>query len=396
MSTIPTTTSGTAMAKPGQDVFALIAQMKPAFQQALGDPRMAERFARVAITEVRKNPMLGKCDGMSLIGGMMQAAQLKLEFTLGFAYLIPYWSAKRNCYEAQFQIGYQGYMDLFYRHPLASELYAEIVHQNDHLRITKGTDRSISHEPCTDRDPGPSVGYYAVARLKTGAMNFIYLSRAEMELYRDRYAKKDKFGKQGVWDSEFDGMALKTVVKRVLKLMPKSVELAAAMDVDEGVKRPVTLAEAVNIDQVPVLYPTEAPEEIVQTADVPPAPAPSPAPGPTPDREKRNLKPTPPPKPQPAPEEIPLPEEPPAPKTRAPRPTPAEPPKGSPMDVKRSEMIDIIRSSGMPPSEADQWLVAVKNAEMAADLYALESQLRITIARTGKGEEHEHEQKELF
>jgi len=66
------------------------------------------------------------------------------------------------------------------------------------------------------------------------------------------------------------------------------------------------------------------------------------------------------------------------------------------MDVKRSEMIDIIRSSGMPPSEADQWLVAVKNAEMAADLYALESQLRITIARTGKGEEHEHEQKELF
>jgi recombination protein RecT len=395
MSIIPTTTSGTAMAKPGQDVFALITQMKPAFQQALGDPRMAERFARVAITEVRKNPMLGKCDAISLIGGMMQAAQLKLEFTLGFAYLIPYWSAKRNCYEAQFQIGYQGYMDLFYRHPLASELYAEIVYQNDRLRVTKGTDRSITHEPCTDRDPGPAIGYYAVARLKTGAMNFIYLSKVEMELYRDRYAKKDKFGRQGVWDSEFDGMALKTVVKRVLKLMPKSVELAAAMDVDEGVKRPVSLAEAANIDQVPTIYPIEAAEEVVQTADVPPAPAPSPAPGPVPDRDKR-LKPTPPPTPQPVPEEVPLPEEPPAPKARTSRPTPAEPPKGSPMDTKRNEMIDIIRSSGMPAGEADGWLVEVKNAEMAADLYALESQLRIAIARRVAGQGPDNEQKELF
>jgi recombination protein RecT len=388
MSIIPTTTSGTAMAKPGQDVFALITQMKPAFQQALGDPRMAERFARVAITEVRKNPMLGKCDAISLIGGMMQAAQLKLEFTLGFAYLIPYWSAKRNCYEAQFQIGYQGYMDLFYRHPLASELYAEIVYQNDRLRVTKGTDRSITHEPCTDRDPGPAIGYYAVARLKTGAMNFIYLSKVEMELYRDRYAKKDKFGRQGVWDSEFDGMALKTVVKRVLKLMPKSVELAAAMDVDEGVKRPVSLAEAANIDQVPTIYPIEAAEEAVRAEDIP---RPAPAPSPEPDKKAppAQKKPSP-------PAEVPLPEEPPAPKAKASRPAPAEPPKPSPMEKKRSEMIDLIQNSGMGAGEADGWLVAVSNAEMAADLYSLESQLRIVLTQGGTARAGSDEQEELF
>ena len=116
----------TRTAQGGATVLDLINQMKPAFQAALGNTQMAERFVRVALTLMRTNPKLVSCSQMSLMGSLMMTAQLKLELNLGEAYIIPYWSSKIGGYEAQFQIGYKGFINLFYRHPLAQELYAEI------------------------------------------------------------------------------------------------------------------------------------------------------------------------------------------------------------------------------------------------------------------------------
>ncbi len=251
-----------------KDVGTLLQQQMPAFQSALGDPELAKTFVRVALTMVRMTPGLTQCDQASFLGGLMLGAQLKLQFQLGLAYLIPYWSSKHGHHIAQFQVGYQGWIDLFYRHPMASELYAEVVYKNDKFKISKGTDRAIIHEPHYDGDRGEAVGYYAVAKLKTGAMNFVYMSRNEMELYRNRYARADKYGKYGVWDSNFEEMALKTCIKRTLKYMPKSVELRAAMETDEAVKRPINTKDMIEIDSVPALFEeSNQTEEIVESRE---------------------------------------------------------------------------------------------------------------------------------
>lgn len=236
-----------------QTVTALINQSKPAFQMALGSPKMADHFTRVALTLVRQTPLLAKCDGMTLLAALMQAAQLNLYLGVGLgqAYLIPYYSNKRGCYEAQFQIGYQGLIDLFYRHQLAKELYVETVHKNDHFKLKLGTERYIDHEPATSGDRGEVIGYYAVARLSSGASNFAYMTVADVERWRDHYAKADKSGKRGVWDTDFDAMAKKTCIKQVLKYMPKSIEMINIMEADESVKRPINELELRNLDIVP-------------------------------------------------------------------------------------------------------------------------------------------------
>lgn len=233
------------------DVISLINQSKSAFQMALGKPEIADHFMRTALTLVRQTPKLASCDGMTLLGALMMSAQLKLyPGMLGQSYIIPYWSGKRNCYEAQFQIGYQGLIDLFYRHSLAKELYAEPVHKNDRFKLKLGTDRYIDHEPAID-DRGEVIGYYAVAKLSTGAQNFCYMSVADAERWKKQYGKTDRSGAYGVWDSDFDAMALKTCIKRVLKLMPKSVEMIRIIEADEQIKRPINEIELKDVDILP-------------------------------------------------------------------------------------------------------------------------------------------------
>jgi len=254
-------------AQQSQTVTALIEKSKPAFKMALGTQKMADHFVRVAVTLVRQNPTLASCDGMTLLAALMQGAQLNLYLGAGIgqAYVIPYWSSRRNCYEAQFQIGYQGLIDLFYRHQLAKELYVETVYAADKFKLKLGTDRYIDHEPATEVDRGNVIGYYAVAKLSSGASNFCYMTVEDARRWRDHYSKPDKFGKRGVWDTDFDAMAKKTCIKQVLKYMPKSIDMIRILEADETVKRPINEIELDNVDILPnrIEYDQE-PEQPVQ------------------------------------------------------------------------------------------------------------------------------------
>jgi recombination protein RecT len=248
--------------KSGVSVTDLINRSKPAFEMALGNAKMADHFVRTALTLVRGNPTLAQCDGMTLMAALMQGAQLNLYLGLGLgqAYVIPYWSSKRNCYEAQFQIGYQGLIDLFYRHQLAKELYVETVYSADTFKLKLGTDRYIDHEPATDGDRGNVIGYYAVAKLSSGAQNFYYMTVEDARRWRDHYSKPDKAGKRGVWDTDFDAMAKKTCIKQVLKYMPKSIDMIRILEADETIKRPINSVELGNIDILPNRLEYDQPE----------------------------------------------------------------------------------------------------------------------------------------
>lgn len=310
-------------------VNTLINEMIPAFQMALGTKRYAERFARVALTTIRQNPTLGKCSAPSLLGGLMQAAQLNLDFGLHEVYLVPYFSKKNGSFEATFQLGYKGLVSLFYRHPLAHELYAEVVYQNDKFWVRKGTKREIYHEPCMTKDKGEVVGFYAVAKLKSGAYNFVYMSRDEMDDFSAQYAKRDSSGKNNFWTNNYEEMALKTVVKKCLKLMPKSIDMTMAMEVDEAVKRPISMDEVQNIQDVPAIFP----EYEVEAAPV-----------------------------------------------EEPKPKTTEPKKTATKD-KRVEVLELIRTSNVPETVKEEYVRALNKAEHISDVYNVESNFRILMEK---------------
>ncbi|WP_202630600.1 recombinase RecT, partial [Deinococcus alpinitundrae] len=86
----------------------------------------------LAVTEFRKNPMLKECTPESLLGAVMQAAQVGLEpDALGSAYLVPYYNKNKNVKEVQLQIGYKGLIELVRRSGQVTSIVANEVYEND-------------------------------------------------------------------------------------------------------------------------------------------------------------------------------------------------------------------------------------------------------------------------
>ena len=187
-----------------------------------------ERFARIAISAIQKTPKLAETSPQTFMISLMQAAQLGLEpnSPLGQAYLIPYGQ------ETTFQIGYKGLLALAYRNPNVAVIQARTVYENDEFSVEYGLHEDIRHKP-TFGERGEAIGYYAFYRMKDGSGSFCFMSRPEMEDFRKRYAKTNKADTP--WNTAFDAMAKKTVIKRLLKYAPIGGELQAAIAADETV-----------------------------------------------------------------------------------------------------------------------------------------------------------------
>lgn len=211
-------------------------------QMALALPRhmTADRLARIALTEVRKNPKLGDADQASFLGAIMQCAQLGLEpgGALGHAYLLPFENRRKGITEVQFIVGYRGMIDLARRSGQIVSLEARAVYEADQFHVQLGLDSNLTHVPAWDKaDRGPLMFVYAVAKLKDGGVQFDVMSRAEIEKIRNEsqgYKTAIKYGKtDSPWIGAFDEMAKKTVVRRLFKYLPVSIELTRAVGLDE-------------------------------------------------------------------------------------------------------------------------------------------------------------------
>jgi recombination protein RecT len=222
-------------------------------QIALALPKhmTADRLARIALTEVRKVPALARCDQASFLGAIMQCASLGLEpgGALGHAYLIPFENRKKGITEVQFIVGYRGMIDLARRSGQIISIEARAVHQADKFRVSLGLDPRLEHEPAWDADDrGPLRFVYAVAKLHGGGVQFDVMSRAEVEKVR----AQSKAGELGPWVTHFDEMAKKTVVRRLFKFLPVSVEIARAVGLDEqaeaGLPQDNPLTDSLTID----------------------------------------------------------------------------------------------------------------------------------------------------
>lgn len=195
-----------------------------------------DRISRIALTEVRKNPVLRDCDPISLFGCIMQASQLGLELggALGHAYLVPFRDRKNNRMDAQFIVGYRGMIDLARRSGQIVSLQAHEVYEGDLFDFAYGLDERLEHVPCRDpRDRGPVVFFYAVAKLKGGGYQMEVMSKADVDAVR----AQSKAGQSGPWVSHYVEMGKKTVIRRLFKYLPVSVELSAAVGLDEAADR---------------------------------------------------------------------------------------------------------------------------------------------------------------
>ena len=217
--------------KKGKTIFDVIQAGTKQFATALPKHINSDRFVRIAITTIRQNPKLAKCSQESLLGALMVSAQLGLEpGTLGQCYLIPFENKKAGTVECQFQIGYKGLIELLRRSGQLSDIYSYTVYENDDFNIEYGLSRTLTHKPNFD-ERGEIKGFYAVAILKDGAKAFEYMTKDEITKHEEKYRKGSY--KNDVWNKNFEEMAQKTVVKKLLKWLPVSVEFLEMASKDE-------------------------------------------------------------------------------------------------------------------------------------------------------------------
>ena len=193
---------------------------------------------------VTNNNLLAKATNESIMTAAMKAATLKLpiEPSLGMAYIVPYNRNEKQgntwvkINEAQFQMGYKGFIQLAQRSGQIRNINCDIVYKEEFLRYDKvyGT----LHLKEEQVDSGEVEGYFASLELINGFRKMIFWKKEKVIAHAQKYSKTyDKqigdFKSGTPWKTEFDAMAQKTLIKELLsKYAPLSTELQEAIIAD--------------------------------------------------------------------------------------------------------------------------------------------------------------------
>lgn len=209
-------------------------KLTDAIAKALPTHLTPARFIRIALTGLSRNQALIDCTKLSLYGCVIQAAQLGLELDgiTGQAYLVPFRNGKTGQLECQLIPGYQGYLTLAYNSDRVDSINAKTVHDGDSFQFNYGLNPDLVHIPKFDAKKKDVTHVYCVVKMKTGGHIFDVMSKEEIDAHRDRYSHASK-KKDSVWEKEWVAMALKTVIRKTLKLVPKSPDLRMAVALDE-------------------------------------------------------------------------------------------------------------------------------------------------------------------
>jgi recombination protein RecT len=210
-----------------------------------------ERFKRIVLQSINRNPQLKKCTPNSIVDAAAEAARLGLEPSgaIGGAHLVPYGNT------AQLIVDYRGLVELARRSGEIAAIDAAIVRQADHFKVRRGTEPAIDHVPdmeaLSPADPAdatnPVTHVYAVARLRNGQRQFDVMTVDEIERIRGR----SRAGNAGPWRTDWHEMAKKTVLRRLSKTLPLTVEVRALIEMeDEAERTPVVVVEGGRSDRM--------------------------------------------------------------------------------------------------------------------------------------------------
>lgn len=225
-------TEVTAATKP-KTMRDYIKSMEGEIAKALPSVITPERFTRIVTTALSSNPELANTTPASFLGAMMTAAQLGLEpnTPLNQSYLIVY--RNKGVLETQFQLGYKGLIDLAYRSGEIQIIQAHTVYENDEFSYEFGLEPKLVHKPAV-QDRGEPIAFYAMFKTKDGGYGFDVMSVDDVRAHAAKYSKS--YGSSfSPWKTNFNEMALKTVLKRVLKYAPLKTEFVRGITQDETV-----------------------------------------------------------------------------------------------------------------------------------------------------------------
>jgi len=267
---------------------------KPMVQEKLKElvGKNAPAFATSVLQIVNSNSMLVNADPQTIFSAACMAATLNLPINnnLGFAYIVPYntdvkddngnkvplldqngkqvfkngYKQYQKKVEAQFQLGYKGFVQLAQRSGQFERIAAVPVYEGQLLTANPllGYEWNWSIKP-----QGQPIGYVAFFKLINGFTAELYMTRAEIEKHAGNYSQSFKSG-YGVWKDNFDAMALKTVLKLLLsKQAPLSIDMQKAQMADQAIIRDVDKDEFDYIDHSESIADLEAPKPTLNDAD---------------------------------------------------------------------------------------------------------------------------------
>lgn len=220
------TAAGTGVAKREEPKTfpAFLEAYKGEIAKALPKHLNPDRMARIALTQFRKNKALGNCTPKSVFAAVIMGSQLGLEpGILGQSFLVPY---GREC---QFVPGWQGLTDLVSRTGRASA-WTGAVFDGDQFDYQLGDRPFCTHRPMGENDPRKMTHVYAIGRVNGAEWPII-----EVWPIRKVWQHRDKFNKVGNKHYSFENpemYARKVPLLQVIKYLPKSVELATALDLE--------------------------------------------------------------------------------------------------------------------------------------------------------------------
>jgi len=203
-------------------------QFKTAILQVLPKHLKPDRFVRVALMAMTKNPLLCECDQASFFQALLTLSQLGLEPDGRRAHLIPFKNHKKGIHEVQLVVDYKGLAELITNTGLVSNIHADVVCENDDFEYDIG---EVKRHKINWREPrGEVYAVYAVIRFKDGSVKADCMSVDDVEAIR----RRSRAANGGPWVTDWNEMAKKTVFRRCSKLVKLSPEEREAVEADDN------------------------------------------------------------------------------------------------------------------------------------------------------------------
>ena len=203
------------------------------------------RFISSIVSAVQANPALQQCTNSSILSAALLGESLNLSPSpqLGQYYLVPYDNRSKGMKEAQFQLGYKGYIQLAIRSGMYKKLNVLAIKEGELVRFDP-LNEEIEVKLIDDeiaREKARTIGYYAMFEYINGFRKAMYWSREKMTAHAVKYSQGykrdlDKGSQYTFWSKDFDGMAYKTMLRQLIsKWGIMSIELQTAIDKDMAV-----------------------------------------------------------------------------------------------------------------------------------------------------------------
>ena len=220
---------------------------KSAIAAAMPKGANYERFCRTVMNSITTVPAIGECTADSIFLSCIKAFSVGIEPNgpTQEGYLVPF--KDHGTAKAQFMPSYRGLISLARRSGMVSLIYADIIREGDKYKVLRGTDPKLEHEP--NLEGGKPLFFYSVAKMSDGSMDFEIMTVKEIDAIR----KRSKCANTGPWVTDEEEMAKKTVLKRLIKRLPVSVEnlaFAQAVQADNRAEAGETAGDVIDIEGI--------------------------------------------------------------------------------------------------------------------------------------------------